>query len=206
VYDPDTKLTRFGTRDYDAFVGRWTTKDSIGFAGGDSNLYAYVGNRPTALSDPFGTDVGFAGISGAFFLGGISQTETNRGWAASAGVGVAYDTESRRLTLFLTTGMADSQDVVAGGGAGVGPFGGSWTGSMDAFLGTSTERTDTWGIFSKTQMENSEGWGRSGSVGGEGYGWGYFTMQTNTTEVLSVTLPTLDIPADYVENGSGQTD
>jgi hypothetical protein len=31
------------SRDYDAETGRWTTKDPIGFAGGDTNLYGYVG-------------------------------------------------------------------------------------------------------------------------------------------------------------------
>jgi RHS repeat-associated protein len=34
LYDPDTGLTRFGARDYDPVVGRWTTKDPIRFAGG----------------------------------------------------------------------------------------------------------------------------------------------------------------------------
>ncbi|MFP2930737.1 PA14 domain-containing protein [Pyxidicoccus sp. 3LG] len=43
LYDQDTKLVRFGARDYDAEVGRWTAKDPIRFAGGDSNLYAYAG-------------------------------------------------------------------------------------------------------------------------------------------------------------------
>lgn len=42
LYDTDTKLTRFGYRDYDSFSGRWTAKDPIGFDGGDSNLYGYV--------------------------------------------------------------------------------------------------------------------------------------------------------------------
>ncbi len=42
LYDQDTGLTRFGYRDYDAFSGRWTAKDPIGFAGGDGNLYGYV--------------------------------------------------------------------------------------------------------------------------------------------------------------------
>jgi len=42
LYDFDTKLTRFGYRDYDAKTGKWTAKDPIGFAGGDSNLYGYV--------------------------------------------------------------------------------------------------------------------------------------------------------------------
>ena len=27
LYDPDTKLTRFGYRDYDAGTGKWTAKD-----------------------------------------------------------------------------------------------------------------------------------------------------------------------------------
>jgi RHS repeat-associated protein len=54
LYDPDTKLTRFGARDYDAFTGRWTTKDPIGFAGGDPNLFAYVRGNPIGRIDPFG--------------------------------------------------------------------------------------------------------------------------------------------------------
>ena len=54
LYDPDTKLVRFGARDYDAFTGRWTTKDPIGFAGGRLSFYEYVGNRPLSRTDPFG--------------------------------------------------------------------------------------------------------------------------------------------------------
>ena len=44
--DPDTGLVRFGSRDYDAAVGRWTARDPVLFDGGDSNLYVYVGNDP----------------------------------------------------------------------------------------------------------------------------------------------------------------
>ena len=54
LYDQHTKLTRFGARDYDAFTGRWTSKDPIGFAGGDVNLYGYVMNDPVNLIDPDG--------------------------------------------------------------------------------------------------------------------------------------------------------
>jgi len=46
LYDRDTKLVRFGARDYDAETGRWTAKDPILFGGGDTNLYTYVGNNP----------------------------------------------------------------------------------------------------------------------------------------------------------------
>jgi RHS repeat-associated protein len=45
LYDKDTGLVRFGARDYDASVGRWTAKDPMKFAGG-MNLYGYVVNDP----------------------------------------------------------------------------------------------------------------------------------------------------------------
>jgi RHS repeat-associated protein len=54
IYDRDTRLVRFGARDYDAETGRWTAKDPIGFAGGDTNLYSYVGNNPLRYVDPLG--------------------------------------------------------------------------------------------------------------------------------------------------------
>ncbi len=55
LYDPDTGLVRFGARDYDASVGRWTSKDPIRFGGGQINLYVYAGNDPVNHSDPKGT-------------------------------------------------------------------------------------------------------------------------------------------------------
>lgn len=54
VYDEATGWVRFGARDYDPWTGRWTAKDPIGFAGGDVNLYAYVGNDPVRFFDPTG--------------------------------------------------------------------------------------------------------------------------------------------------------
>jgi RHS repeat-associated protein len=54
LYDKDTKLTKFGYRDYDSYTGRWITKDPIDFEGGDSNLYGYVLNDPVNLIDPEG--------------------------------------------------------------------------------------------------------------------------------------------------------
>ncbi len=42
---------RFGARDYDAETGRWTAKDPILFAGGDTNLFGYVVNDPINLLD-----------------------------------------------------------------------------------------------------------------------------------------------------------
>jgi RHS repeat-associated protein len=57
LYDPDTSLTRFGVRDYDSQIGRWTARDPLAFGGGQANLYIYAGNDPVNLVDPNG---GFA--------------------------------------------------------------------------------------------------------------------------------------------------
>jgi RHS repeat-associated protein len=54
LYDKDSGLVRFGARDYDAEVGRWTAKDPIGFDAGDSNLYKYVWNNPINFVDIVG--------------------------------------------------------------------------------------------------------------------------------------------------------
>ena len=45
----------FGARDYDPVIGRWTTRDPLGFAGGDTNLYGYVFNDPVNGIDPLGS-------------------------------------------------------------------------------------------------------------------------------------------------------
>ncbi len=54
LYDRDTGLVRFGYRDYDPETGRWTAKDPILFAGGDTDLYGYCLNDPVNLIDPYG--------------------------------------------------------------------------------------------------------------------------------------------------------
>ena len=59
---------RFGFRDYDPDIGRWTAKDPIFFAGGDTDLYGYVLNDPVNLIDldglrfTFGSQGGIIGF------------------------------------------------------------------------------------------------------------------------------------------------
>jgi RHS repeat-associated protein len=53
IYDNDTGLTRFGVRDYDSVVGRWTCKDPIGFGGG-LNWYGYCVSDPVNYVDLLG--------------------------------------------------------------------------------------------------------------------------------------------------------
>jgi len=57
LHDRDTGLVRFGYRDYDPDIGRWTAKDPIGFAGGDTDLYGYVFSDPVNFVDPYGLEM-----------------------------------------------------------------------------------------------------------------------------------------------------
>ena len=53
-YDKETGLYYYRARYYDAMEGRFISKDPIGFAGGDVNLYNYVGGNPINYVDPSG--------------------------------------------------------------------------------------------------------------------------------------------------------
>jgi len=53
LYDAQTGLTRFGARDYDPAIGRWTSRDALLFGGRNANLYAY-GRDPINFIDPSG--------------------------------------------------------------------------------------------------------------------------------------------------------
>src|SRR5690606_7364521 len=54
LYDSATGLVRFGARDYDPSLGRWTAKDPIRFDGNQANFYAYAANDPVNEVDPSG--------------------------------------------------------------------------------------------------------------------------------------------------------
>ena len=54
LYDRDTDLIHFGYREYDSNSRTWLSKDPIGFAGGDANLYGYVLGDPVNFVDPLG--------------------------------------------------------------------------------------------------------------------------------------------------------
>ena len=92
LHDPDTGLVRFGFRDYNPDVGRWTAKDPIFFAGGDTDQYGYCLNDPVNWIDPFG----LWGISYGGSLMGIDFSATlydsNKGWFPSTTTDIAVST------------------------------------------------------------------------------------------------------------------
>jgi len=91
IYDPHTGLVRFGARDYDPQIGRWTAKDPIRFRGGDANLYGYVFNDPLNWIDPSGlkTDAGPYSYSGRASAGGVYAPGSSSSFAGDAGLGAA---------------------------------------------------------------------------------------------------------------------
>lgn len=73
-YDAETGLYYYRARYYDARAGRFISKDPIGFDGGDTNLYAYVGNNPVNFIDPLGLFYfGKRPLSGSPWLGAASS-------------------------------------------------------------------------------------------------------------------------------------
>ena len=68
TYDTATALNLAQYRAENAENGRWITQDPMQFLAGDTNLYRYVGNKPTGTVDPDGLappfDTTITGISG----------------------------------------------------------------------------------------------------------------------------------------------
>jgi len=79
LVDEQTKLVRFGARDYDASIGRWTAKDPIGFSGG-FNFYTFVDADPLNKVDP----------SGLFDVNAAVETLDNNAQPRSTGKCAAY--------------------------------------------------------------------------------------------------------------------
>jgi RHS repeat-associated protein len=76
LYYAETKLVRFGARDYDSETGRWTSRDPSRFGGGLSNLYDYVNSNPLAFTDLEGLQILPIGYQTWRNMGGPGVIET----------------------------------------------------------------------------------------------------------------------------------
>jgi len=85
-YDSETGMYFYRARYYDQKAGRFVTKDPISFAGGDVNLYAYVGNDPVNWGDPYGlVDMPRALRAGAGVIGNTLGTIGGIAFAVGTG-------------------------------------------------------------------------------------------------------------------------
>jgi RHS repeat-associated protein len=118
IYDKDAGFVRFGARDYDASVGRWTQKDASGFGGG-SNFYAYCANDPVNLVDPNGREP----VTAQDMLNELEPTWIQQSRAALLGaflgsiggsaLGLGLDWLTTAVTSALTpTGLAASSSTM----------------------------------------------------------------------------------------------
>nr|WP_255612555.1 RHS repeat-associated core domain-containing protein [Alcanivorax sp. 1008] len=98
LQDRDTGLIRFGFRDYDPSVGRWTARDPIGLGDGP-NIYAYVRNDPVRFVDPTGRYAhiiaggligGVGNALGTYFAGNRDAFSLVTSFAIGAGTGAAF--------------------------------------------------------------------------------------------------------------------
>ncbi|MFZ1082846.1 MAG: RHS repeat-associated core domain-containing protein [Candidatus Kryptoniota bacterium] len=111
LYDPETKLVRFGARDYDAETGRWTSKDPIRFGAGQSNIFIYTDGDPVNSIDPSGL-----GGKGAALGAAIGSTI---GFIVGGGVSLVLDYGTGGLNA-----PATPEEVAAAtmGGTAIGGF------------------------------------------------------------------------------------
>ena len=143
LYDPDTKLVRFGARDYDAEVGRWTAKDPIRFGGGDANLYGYVMTDPANSVDPHGLwtiGIGFQGGGGLGwgFSGGIQlvvDSDGQIGWVMTGGTGGTAGMTVSGGVAFAFTNASRIEQLGGIGGTSGGSFGEVVCGGADIVYG-----------------------------------------------------------------------
>ena len=124
IWDKDTKLIRFGVRDYDPETGRWTSVEPLGFAG-SRNWYVYAGNDGVNFVDitglnPFkrNSNRGFGynpheGGCGRTFGAGISDTTSELGLKSSP---VWIPAIIGMVTFGFGSAIGGTSGIIIGGG------------------------------------------------------------------------------------------
>ena len=152
--DPDTGLVRFGYRDYDPDTGRWTAKDPIFFAGGDTNLYGYVLNDPVNLIDPLGL------WTFKYAAGGHAPTGP---WPVAAGATVSSELVNPLNASGKLKGRGITPEATAGVWADIGVSAGvgdlSGTGNQaGATIGIGSGRYGGVQITIRKEFDSSRSW------------------------------------------------
>ena len=179
LYDRDTGLVRFGARDYDPEVGRWTAKDPILFAGGDTNLYGYTLNDPVNGVDPLGLwtlGLGF-NFSGGAGYGGTGGTnfvaDSNGLHRQQIAGGGSYAGANGGFTLSLEASNASSVHQLEGLGFQAGGSGGELIYGEGGVFGGPGGGSPYGGIYGGIGLGG-------GLTPGAGFGYGTYTWGTET--------------------------
>jgi RHS repeat-associated protein len=160
--DRETGLMFYRARYYDPGIGRFISKDPIGFASGDANLYRYCWNNSLQYVDPLGYYGGFGfGLTG----GGTADigAVTGGGASTSGGIGIFVDKEGAiSMGSFNSFGAYRSKDDPCSGAMDYpvgkekddGSIGGYAGGGVGLFLTNADNVSDLGGPF-KTLLINT---------------------------------------------------
>ena len=172
LLDSQTGLTRFGARDYDPRVGRWTAKEPLGFAG-SLNFYSYASNDPMnridrtglvdegahaydppvsvptqwdfPLPDSFGLALELSTINPLTSRGG-GIYGLNLQYTGDCGVGLyLYGSGSNQQASGFLLGLSVQGNIATGSGAWSGPFdaaGGSYGPASIGYFQTPASEPD----------------------------------------------------------------
>ncbi len=123
--DSDTGLVRLGARDYDPRTGRFTARDPLLFAGGETNLYRYALGDPVNRRDP-------EGLAVPVIIGGAAA-----GAAVNVAVTVGFAWLTGQDVTWQMVGNAALSGAIAGAfGALAGPAGGTLSRWVTGKVGT----------------------------------------------------------------------
>jgi RHS repeat-associated protein len=123
-YEEDSGLYYYRARYYDAYVGRFLSKDPSG-KDFDDNLYTYVENNPIILTDPSGNII-FC-LFAAIVIGGVAaevaylssaEDPTLEGTLFHGWVGGTASAVSAGTTTYATSAGVGTAGLVAAGGVG----------------------------------------------------------------------------------------
>ena len=119
-FDPETGFYYYRGRYYDPETGRFLTKDPIGLAGGDTNLYRYVGNNPVNYTDPTGKNPLLIPVGIGAVVGGAATVSA--AIAVNSAIGLSANVASQTLVSGRSLGEINLTEVgisgVIGGIAG----------------------------------------------------------------------------------------
>lgn len=109
-------------RFYSTTDQRFLSQDPLGPAGGDTNLYAYVGNQPTGLIDPLGLSAQAPGTTGdqSWWQTLIHSDSWNRNIDNLGWVGVVLGTFAAAVTVAAAFVSVPAVVVAAAGAAAIG--------------------------------------------------------------------------------------
>jgi len=168
--DEATGLQNNLNRWYDARVGRWLSEDPLGFAAGDANLYRYVGNEPTTLTDPTGLlaeDPGPGGSPWNDQQGKSSDKGDKFTFGDARDIAVRFSPELEEFLNKLKEGareVAEENSVLVGAGAVAG-VGLALAGGANDLLGTDLPSSP---ISVKFPVFEGAVGGRPSKLGGSG--------------------------------------